>query len=689
MYDYFLRWLFMAPMSRTIPPIFFTCLLLCAIQPALAQQLKALHIDGPEQVSENSTDYYRVVATFDNGLEFDVTLFSNLSLLPGNAASIGGFGDFHAQEVGDEDAVERISAWFAYDGVTASTFLDVTVEYSVSESGSALDFDGVDDIVYVPASSSLGYPGSGGWTVEAWVMARETHPSLITPIVGQISLGLAGHDPYLLEIGGGEVHFRIENNFGSLQRVSAPIQTEWTHVAGIYDPLQGIASVYINGREAAWQPISSLMASSSAFPLLLGGQGDGPRQFDGRIDEVRIWQSARSYCEIRGYFNRRLSGTEPDLVGYWRADQKAGQIVADASSYSNHGWRGVNDSTEPTDPVSVASGADLLLGVFPPIAWTSPQFLPEISSGADYEASISSNGKELYISSERGGFAETDVYRSTRTNVLDPFAAPTRIDEVSVPGYEQHDGAASLSANMLRLYFARANGHGPGDLWVATRPSPAASWNAPAPISSLNAASREEKITVSGNELHAVFTSDRSGEKKFWSASRTTVNDPWQDLAPIAALSGYVPRSCSLTPDALTLYFTAIGPIGLGSYDVWMSRRSSVSGSFATPVHMPSLSTPYPDLGVGISPDGSEIYLVPENGFHGNIYVARFEVTGGPLDSELDCDGDLDLNDYLEFASCLVGPDLSFEIDCRPADYDGNNLVDLADFAHFQNLRRP
>lgn len=676
-------------MKRTVLPILSACLLIYSIQPTMAQELVLLRIDGPDRIPENTTDYFRVIARFDNDLEFDVTLFSSLSVVPGDAAAIGAFGDFHTQEIGDENAVERIWASFTYNNVSLNAFHDVTIEYSVLESGSAWDFDGVDDIVYVPPSSSLGYPGVGGWTIEAWVNPRETHPSLITPFVGQISLGLPGHDPYLLELGDGQVHFRIENNFGTLQRISAPIQTEWTHVAGVYDPLLGIANVYINGREVAWQPIAVLMAPSTAYPVLIGGQGDGPRQFDGRIDEVRIWRSARTHCDIRGYFNRTLSENEPDLVGYWHADERTGQLVADASSFGNHGWRGSSSEVEPNDPVAVASGADLSAAAFPPIAWSSPQFLPQISSGADYEATISSDGLDLYISSERDGFAETDIYHSNRASVNQPFPAPVRVDEVSVPGYEQHDGAPSLSANKLRLYFARANGHGPGDLWVADRPNSAASWNPPVPIASLNTAGREQKITVTADELHAVFTTDRSDALQFWIASRNSIDEPWQNLEPIEALSDYAPRSCSLSPDGLTLFLTAIGPTGLGSYDVWVSKRASVFAPFGSPVYLPTLSTPYPDLGISISSTGTEIYLVPEDGFHGNIYVAHFEIVGGPLDDELDCDGDVDLDDYLVFTTCLTGPDTPSEIGCLPADYQYDNHIDLADFAHFQRLLTP
>jgi len=51
-----------------------------------------------------------------------------------------------------------------------------------------------------------------------------------------------------------------------------------------------------------------------------------------------------------------------------------------------------------------------------------------------------------------------------------------------------------------------------------------------------------------------------------------------------------------------------------------------------------------------------------------------------------DCsvDGDVDLNDYADFESCLAGPGGGLAAGCGCADLDCDNDVDLADFAGFQ-----
>src|SRR5262249_19052432 len=86
-------------------------------------------------------------------------------------------------------------------------------------------------------------------------------------------------------------------------------------------------------------------------PLGIGHSNFPSEWWDGELDEVRIWNTARSAAEIQSNMCRSLTGTEPGLMGYWRFDEGSGTTVMDASG---HGFDGtlVNgaewvDSTVP------------------------------------------------------------------------------------------------------------------------------------------------------------------------------------------------------------------------------------------------------------------------------------------------------------------------------------------------------
>jgi hypothetical protein len=91
-----------------------------------AQELVGIRIDGLPRVDEKSVSFYTVVAEFEGGLEFDVTLSSFLSVAPGEHAQIGVFGALTTFHV-PLDQVETINAVFVFGSDIATASLDVTV----------------------------------------------------------------------------------------------------------------------------------------------------------------------------------------------------------------------------------------------------------------------------------------------------------------------------------------------------------------------------------------------------------------------------------------------------------------------------------------------------------------------------------------------------------------------------------
>jgi hypothetical protein len=82
--------------------------------------------------------------------------------------------------------------------------------------------------------------------------------------------------------------------------------------------------------------------------------------------------------------------------------------------------------------------------------------------------------------------------------------------------------------------------------------------------------------------------------------------------------------------------------------------------------------------GVDFDPtDGSALY---DSAGLGDLFVASWHAA---VPGDSDCDGDVDLDDYAVYASCMVGPCVPVGPGCATFDFDGDSDVDLADFAQF------
>jgi hypothetical protein len=124
--------------------------------------------------------------------------------------------------------------------------------------------------------------------------------------------------------------------------------TSWTHVAVVYQ--NKVPNVYINGvlkTNYTTPSVKTTVCPSYNF----GGSAYGV--MPGNLDEVRIWNYARSASEIAGAYNRSLSpGEKTGLIGYWPMDNSNGNTFHDVSC-------GANNAQTFTAPAEgwVASGA--------------------------------------------------------------------------------------------------------------------------------------------------------------------------------------------------------------------------------------------------------------------------------------------------------------------------------------------
>jgi len=187
--------------------------------------------------------------------------------------------------------------------------------------GTALSFDGVDDYVNAGNDSSLN--PSSAITVEAWVnMNDKTSFQEIVHRGGSFSIG-ANQGPYSMGIYNNLTYWDIGDGTTrstfSLDISSLSLNT-WYHFVGIFDGTN--QDFYINGVQYPHTPTVTFMRTDTNN-VLMGGSG---RDFNGLIDDVRIYNRALSPEEIRYHYNRG------GPVGHWKFDEGSGGTAYDDSS---------------------------------------------------------------------------------------------------------------------------------------------------------------------------------------------------------------------------------------------------------------------------------------------------------------------------------------------------------------------
>jgi hypothetical protein len=123
----------------------------------------------------------------------------------------------------------------------------------------------------------------------------------------------------------------------------------WYHIAASVDTAMGTGKVFVNGKEIGSFNLSgNLTFNSNPDSWFIGVDTDGEvlnDYWDGLIDEVRIWNIARTQEEIQATKDIVLTGSEPGLVGYWRFDDEPGSGTAKDSSPNGNDGKLMGDAT--------------------------------------------------------------------------------------------------------------------------------------------------------------------------------------------------------------------------------------------------------------------------------------------------------------------------------------------------------
>ncbi len=219
---------------------------------------------------------------------------------------------------------------------------------------------GEKDFLRVPDSPAL-HAISNSITLEARFLAHSFYPNR-----GSVNSILrknvqAGAENFFLRIrnldGPHLVELGLGSQLGVLQAPAELKTNQWYHLAGTYDG--STVTVYVNGVKIRSQPLSGNLSIDSSDLVI--GKGDpefsSGEYFDGMLDEIRVWNRARTPAEIDGTMNKTLTGKEAGLVAYWNFDSGS------ASDVSGHGCHGqlqgnarINEIARPTiAPATVQS----------------------------------------------------------------------------------------------------------------------------------------------------------------------------------------------------------------------------------------------------------------------------------------------------------------------------------------------
>lgn len=301
---------------------------------------------------------------------------------------------------------------------TFSLTASALVYNNLPGAGNALSLDGVSDVATTP--NNVDDLTNESFTVEFWAKRASNTTDDFVFGSGPVTSAVTNDQLHIGFKTGDVVTMSFQGD--DLDYIWTDANADWNHFAMSYNVADGKQKIHINGIA-----VDSTFASGNYVGLGQFYVGAAPfgGNFEGSIEELRVWSFALPDSVIRTHMTRKLGSDEdffPDsLIAYYRFDEGSGTDIFDLAENSSFGINHLNLTGGAFEPSGAYVGDGNLFTYDATEIDTNPVgSVIKLSNIAD-----PSKGVHLFaIVDNSSSEVSSDIYQSVRTDEIFGVFAP-------------------------------------------------------------------------------------------------------------------------------------------------------------------------------------------------------------------------------------------------------------------------
>lgn len=235
-------------------------------------------------------------------------------------------------------------------GLCLALILVFSIHPSQTQAANTYSIDlesGSSQYLTISDASQTGLDLTGDFTLEAWVKPESQPSGSFMTIIGKRNNSWQGYSLKYRESGGTYYLFLSLLTGSDPERTyeyssGSPILPtgSWSHVAASVTANTEV-TLYVNGASVFDTSSGVYSAANSDAAFTIGANNDTVNDpyffFDGKIDDVRAWNIARTGTQIADDKSHELNGNETGLVGYWKLNNDLTDSSSNGNNLTNNG----------------------------------------------------------------------------------------------------------------------------------------------------------------------------------------------------------------------------------------------------------------------------------------------------------------------------------------------------------------
>lgn len=329
-----------------------------------------------------------------------------------------------------------------YAGGNPVQDVSVSFQQQNGDQSKSLTFDGDGDYAVATQATDL---SNKSFTIEFWQKQKNEY---LDTTKNSYSIGVTNGENAAnkkLFIGSrSNGNFAFAFNWNALNYTDHTFDGQWHHWACVYD--NDVESghnrfIYKDGVLVVSNTSSSAYLGENQMLTIGAGNGD---YFEGNMDEIRVWETARTATEIAENYNRMINAESDGLMAYWRCNEGIGHAIYDCSKVGTKfnkvdaefiGHTSFSTETPTADQLGIKGFTDVS-GDY------SVDYIPYIGGGEIFKViptfgqhEFSPNSRSIYVgdgAQTHNGLDFTDISSFTVTGKVNYYNSNYPVEGVAV-----------------------------------------------------------------------------------------------------------------------------------------------------------------------------------------------------------------------------------------------------------------